>query len=664
MARLLVKLRGVELSRITLERGVEYIAGRAQEAQIQLADERGISRQHLKFCERDGAWVCESLSRFALIHRGGETCEVLRLDESCSFSVLPYEFHFEVTADAQTGVENPRAQTNSLPTAFTAVPTDANHEFSDLGTAEGDTPQPHGNHEATMAGAVSHLVPYLRVSLPPSIHEDLLKLEGHLWVAGREVNCEIHIESSQISRKHFELVRTREGFFICDLGSSNGTKVNGRMIVPNEQTRLSSGDTIVIKNITMTFEIRDTSFAQRLESLPVPAVQTEPQPESHPSRQGLEPYAHHPHLPTYMDELPPLLSQKYLAKKFLVRALLVSLILIVATVSMLPNTAKPPTERVPAANGNTSQSFDKLTLEQRSAIKDAFSLAKNLYTQGKYELCLAELAKVEELVPQYETSKELRGFCEQGRELVKRQHDLERKERERAMIEQQINGVVENCKITLKESGNIDEIRQCLAPAMELDPEHHLIVEMIHTAQMRAEELKFIDTQRQALNAKTRAGHNHYNKAHQLAKSGKLGPAVSEFERFINTPYPQTEELKGTAKREITSLKTQLKVKVNSLLDQCKSLAGKNQYKDAYRTCDKALAEDGSNDVAKEMRRQMLMKLKRELKGIYEDSILEESMGNVDTAKEKWKLLVKDDLKDGEYAQKARLKLQKYGDGT
>ena len=41
MARLLVKLHGEEISRITFENGIEYVAGRAPDAQIQLAKRAG-----------------------------------------------------------------------------------------------------------------------------------------------------------------------------------------------------------------------------------------------------------------------------------------------------------------------------------------------------------------------------------------------------------------------------------------------------------------------------------------------------------------------------------------------------------------------------------------------------------------------------------------------
>ena len=98
-------------------------------------------------------------------------------------------------------------------------------------------------------------------------------------------------------------------------------------------------------------------------------------------------------------------------------------------------------------------------------------------------------------------------------------------------------------------------------------------------------------------------------------------------------------------------------------MEQCKALSVKGKWKEAYAGCDKAVEQDPNNDAAKTLRDQMRSELKREMKGIYEDSVLEESMGNVDSAKEKWKKIMGEDLEKGEYAKKAKGKLQKYGVG-
>src|SRR4051812_37828708 len=110
MAKLTVKLHGEEVVSIQLESGNEYIAGRAPNAQIRLDTQRGISRQHLKFVERDGVWVCESLSKFVHIQRGSESMDVIELTEACEFSVSPFEFVFEPDAAAGTEASQPAAE--------------------------------------------------------------------------------------------------------------------------------------------------------------------------------------------------------------------------------------------------------------------------------------------------------------------------------------------------------------------------------------------------------------------------------------------------------------------------------------------------------------------------------------------------------------------------
>ncbi len=53
---------------------------------------------------------------------------------------------------------------------------------------------------------------------------------GQTIVAGRQSECEIHIPSDGISRRHAELKLTADGVMVEDLGSANGTYINDRRI--------------------------------------------------------------------------------------------------------------------------------------------------------------------------------------------------------------------------------------------------------------------------------------------------------------------------------------------------------------------------------------------------------------------------------------------------
>ena len=70
-------------------------------------------------------------------------------------------------------------------------------------------------------------------------------------VIGRLSSCDIPLGDPQVSRRHAEVRRDTEGFTVFDLGSTNGTVVNGS---PVRERRLSDGDELRIGSATIRFE--------------------------------------------------------------------------------------------------------------------------------------------------------------------------------------------------------------------------------------------------------------------------------------------------------------------------------------------------------------------------------------------------------------------------
>ncbi|MCH8830076.1 MAG: FHA domain-containing protein [Planctomycetes bacterium] len=54
-----------------------------------------------------------------------------------------------------------------------------------------------------------------------------LTLSGEEAVIGRDDDCQVRLTSQEISRRHCRIVMTGETIVVTDLGSRNGTKVNG-----------------------------------------------------------------------------------------------------------------------------------------------------------------------------------------------------------------------------------------------------------------------------------------------------------------------------------------------------------------------------------------------------------------------------------------------------
>ena len=80
------------------------------------------------------------------------------------------------------------------------------------------------------------------------------ELEGDLVTIGRVAGNAIQLRDTEVSREHARLVRAENRFSVCDLGSSNGTFVNGNRVAESE---LVSGDQIQLGRTLMLY----TGFA-------------------------------------------------------------------------------------------------------------------------------------------------------------------------------------------------------------------------------------------------------------------------------------------------------------------------------------------------------------------------------------------------------------------
>lgn len=73
------------------------------------------------------------------------------------------------------------------------------------------------------------------------------------WLIGRSPTCAIAIANSQLSRRHAVIGYSAEGFYITDVGSSNGTWVNKRKLSAMERQLLQDGDVIRLGSLRVEF---------------------------------------------------------------------------------------------------------------------------------------------------------------------------------------------------------------------------------------------------------------------------------------------------------------------------------------------------------------------------------------------------------------------------
>ncbi len=102
------------------------------------------------------------------------------------------------------------------------------------------------------------------------------ELTDDVITVGRGSKNEIVIRDNEVSREHLRLVRVADGYEVHDLGSSNGTFINGQRVVGNWQ--LHTGSVLELgDSITLEYE-SDAAAAARTAGLVAPDTSAAPAP--------------------------------------------------------------------------------------------------------------------------------------------------------------------------------------------------------------------------------------------------------------------------------------------------------------------------------------------------------------------------------------------------
>ncbi len=111
-------------------------------------------------------------------------------------------------------------------------------------------------------------MPKLLVSLPSG--EATHELTDEVVTVGRLADNTLQIDDASVSSHHAQLSQQGDDYVLQDLGSTNGTRYNGKPVTPDEEHRLQDGDVIRFGSI-------DVRYASEV------AAHNRPLPEHHES---------------------------------------------------------------------------------------------------------------------------------------------------------------------------------------------------------------------------------------------------------------------------------------------------------------------------------------------------------------------------------------------
>src|SRR6266704_1843558 len=85
----------------------------------------------------------------------------------------------------------------------------------------------------------------MRAQLIPLDGTPSIEINRDLTLVGRKENCDLRLNHKSVSKLHCVIVKTDGLLILRDLGSTNGTRVNGQRIrraalLPNDQLSIAS----------------------------------------------------------------------------------------------------------------------------------------------------------------------------------------------------------------------------------------------------------------------------------------------------------------------------------------------------------------------------------------------------------------------------------------
>ena len=72
---------------------------------------------------------------------------------------------------------------------------------------------------------------------------------------GRSPECDLVVDDPTVSRRHVRLSYTGQGYLVQDLGSGNGTLLNGQPLPPRRAVPLRPGDVVQAGSVQLAVRV-------------------------------------------------------------------------------------------------------------------------------------------------------------------------------------------------------------------------------------------------------------------------------------------------------------------------------------------------------------------------------------------------------------------------
>ncbi len=721
----------------------ESVLGRSEGCVIRL-DDRAVSRQHAIFRPLGDSVQVEKQSEFAPLSVNGAECTSAILKEGDIVSIGPYLLRLSMQG---TGPElfaapdlppPPTPVSASAPVAVTASPADTGPPPEDNPLfSMGSQAAPGTNSPSELEFAPADLAEATRSSVNlggtnavmpaefpasdgftgPIDGDGQTKLTSSADVAavlvfdegaanvrrfeidkaeisiGRGKACDIVLNDKKSSRKNAVIVRAGNSFTIRDLGSSNGTYVNGERV---QERQLAGDDLVQVGDVQFQFKAKSKAYEAEEPNFPVAIndeVVVEAQPESFEqslpigmtagmgdgsTRTGIASAGTRSNL-----SIPSVagiagigasaqknasLVEKFKSLPPTRRAIMGACLLALAYFLILDEDEpmKAPLKKGTAqikkdgkaGEGKAGVAFEALSPENQKFVERQHALAFDYFKNKEYDKCLFELNKIFALVPDYKNSREIERYAKEGKRKLDAIEEEKRKREEEARLKAQIVQLVDQTREFMSKR-DYDSARELFSQILAVDPENKLVEDWRREIQEHEDSIR-IDGEKKRVQAEVnKKGWEIYREAGALAKSSRFQSAIRRY-RDVLALNALDQKLNRAAKAGIANSFNQIETQREPSLAQGREAEASGEFTRAYLYFKKATIIDPSHPEGYKGMTRVRAVLHDRAKVVYTEAVLAESFSDFALARKRFKECLEIAPEDDIYFDRAKHKLARF----
>jgi len=522
---------------------------------------------------------------------------------------------------------------------------------------------------------------------------------------GRGRDCEVVLNDKKCSRKNSIIRRNGLQFEIEDLGSVNGTWVNGKKVQKQE---LSSGDRVRIGDIEFTFqakdkdyeqkaaqivdlppiedEVPDLALSQEMPAMPAgaisgvpapmlgaqaPAVAFAPQPgvALDPGQSGVTAGG----APSFNFDavagIGDVNKKRTLLEKFKAQPK-PRQILIVAGIALLflflleeeetPKkkvTAKPS----PVASAKAEKviaTFESLSPEQQRYVELQYQLAFDHLRNREFDKALYEVQKIFVLIPDYKEARSIERYAKEGKRKIEAIEEEKRKKEDEARLKAKIEQLVQEIEANIKKR-KFDDARILFSDLLAIDPENPNIDRWRSEMDRYEQETEIAEQRRLKQKEINERGRVALQEADELAAQKKYYPAIDAYQLVFEVPVSD-KSIHESAKSGIANVEKAIQDERDPVLVEARQLEQNNEESKAFKLYEKATQIDPKHPEGYAGMERIRGLLHERAKAIYTEAVLAESYSDLATAKRKYQEVLEVVPSDDIYFDRAKRKLVPY----